>query len=99
MKQITIEVTEKLEGLLIQFLNTDIMGTKTPIFVVQDTRWLSEEYDDIACFFSKEEAKKYLQYQKHNLNAPRIYAKYPGHNNEGDFGPFYNLLRDIAKQL
>jgi hypothetical protein len=108
MKQVMIEVSERLEKLLTQFLNTDTMATRTPIFIVQscdrginskDRFEVENNYDDIAYFFSKEEAKRYIQYQKHNLNNPRIYCKAPGYNNEGDFEPFYKLLREIAGKL
>lgn len=99
MKRITIEVDEKLELLLKQFNNTDTMATRTPIFIVQDRYSDEDDFFDAAYFFSKEEAKKYVEYQSHNLMRPRIYVNYPGYGNEGDWEPFYNLLKDVARQL
>ena len=52
----------------------------------------------IAYFFSEEEAKRYIQYQSHNLTNPRTFAADCGYANSGDWDPFYELLQDIAKK-
>lgn len=50
------------------------------------------EYETKAYFFIKEEAKRYLKYQEHNLKSPRIYAVDCGYCNKGEYIPFYDLL-------
>lgn len=111
LKSVTVDITPSLEQLLLQFLHTDTMATNRPIFIVRDRvsicmacdpecdgkRCISER--DIAFFFSKEEARKYRRYQRHNLNDPYIMAHSPGYGNEGDYEPFYDLLRCVAKKL
>ncbi|WP_283747657.1 hypothetical protein [Bacillus thuringiensis] len=54
---------------------------------------------DKANFFIKPQAEDYMEYQAHNLNEPRIYAKGPGYANDGDFIPFRNLLFSIGSEL
>lgn len=56
-------------------------------------------YDTAAYFFTLEEAKKYLKYQSHNLNRPRIYTVGGGYGNNGDYEPFYDLLMSIGMEL
>ena len=107
MKTITIDISTNLETLLKQFLHTDTMGTRTPLFIVQDydgpkskrNNLISEKnWRDVAYFFSKEEAKRYMAYQGHNLKFPRIFGKGPGYSNDGDWEPFYELLKGIAEK-
>ena len=61
--------------------------------------WKKEYWDKVAFFFVKEEARKYLAYQGHNLHKPRIYTYGAGYGNEGDYIPFRNLLLQIGTQL
>lgn len=69
----------------------------------KDKDWYSVDieyyYEDVALFFILDEARKYKQYQGHNLCEPRTYTKSPGYSNGGDFVPFRNLLMSIGKQL
>lgn len=58
-----------------------------------------ENYRPVAFFFIKEEASKYLQYQGHNLDKPRVYTYSPGYSNLGEYEHFFTLLQDIGKQL
>lgn len=111
MKIVSIEITPKVEALLTQFLHTDTMGTNRPIFIVRDRLDHCEDCDpdcdgerckehvDKSFHFSLEEARRYRNYQKHNLSDPYIYAQSPGYSNDGDFIPFYDLLRTVARSL
>lgn len=56
-------------------------------------------YDTVAFFFIREEAKKYMEYQGHNLTSPRVYTYGPGYANYGDYVPFWNLLMSIGQKL
>lgn len=56
-------------------------------------------YRPVAFFFIRDEAKRYIKYQSHNLHKPRIYTYSPGYSNCGDFAPFWELLYSIGKQL
>lgn len=58
-----------------------------------------DKYRPVAFFFIREEAEKYLQYQGHNLNKPRVYTYSPGYSNYGEYEHFFKLLQDIGKQL
>lgn len=57
---------------------------------------ISIEYDTKAYFFTLIEAKKYIQYQAHNLHEPRTYTVAPGYSNNGDYEPFWDLLMSIG---
>lgn len=57
------------------------------------------DYETRAYFFILENAKKYLEYQGHNLNEPRTYTAYFGYGNKGEYEPFYDLLMSIGDQL
>lgn len=66
---------------------------------LQAMAWQKVYWEKIAFFFIKEEAKKYLQYQGHNLHQPRIYTYGAGYGNEGDYIPFRDLLLHIGQTL
>ncbi|HHT7008535.1 TPA: hypothetical protein ACTZ3A_001074 [Bacillus cereus] len=66
---------------------------------MKEIAWRKESYVDKAIFFIKSQAEAYMEYQAHNLNEPRIYAKGPGYSNNGDFIPFRNLLFSIGSEL
>lgn len=56
-------------------------------------------YKNAALFFTRKEAERYMQYQKHNLKNPRIYIDGPGYSNEGDFEPLRNILMQLGNTL
>lgn len=56
-------------------------------------------YDTVACFFILEEAKKYMEYQGHNLIRPRTYTIGAGYANKGEYHHFWELLFNLGKQL
>jgi hypothetical protein len=61
--------------------------------------WKKHYWEKAAYFFIRDEAKKYIEYQKHNLTEPRIYTYSAGYANYGDFIPFRDLLMTMGKQL
>lgn len=61
--------------------------------------WLQDNYEPEAFFFIRDEAKRYLDYQKHNLRKPRIYTYSSGYANNGDFDHFRNLLMRMGNKL
>lgn len=56
-------------------------------------------YEPVAYFFILAEAKRYMEYQGHNLCHPRTYTYSPGYANNGDFEPFWDLLFGMGKML
>lgn len=61
--------------------------------------WIEDYYEPVAYFFILDEAKRYIQYQRHNLKNPRVYTHSAGYSNYGDFVPFRNLLLKMGEQL
>ncbi|KLU66736.1 hypothetical protein DEAC_c14040 [Desulfosporosinus acididurans] len=61
--------------------------------------WELEDWKDIAYFFILEEAKRYMDYQSHNLKKPRTYTLHGGYSNKGEYHHFWQLLYDIGKEL
>ena len=57
------------------------------------------DYRTVAVFFILNEAKKYLEYQSHNLTNPRTYTIGAGYANKGEYHDFWELLFSIGKQL
>jgi len=53
--------------------------------------------DDIAVVLV--EAKRYMEYQKHNLTRPRTYTVSGGYSNNGEYEPFWNLLMAAGQKL
>lgn len=49
-------------------------------------------WENIAYFLVLEEAKRYQEYQKHNLGVNRIYAECIGYSNYGLFAQFLDML-------
>lgn len=66
---------------------------------IRGIAWEEEYWDDIAFFFIRDEAKRYMEYQKHNLHKPRVYTYSAGYANYGDFVPFRNLLLSMGEKL
>lgn len=61
--------------------------------------WRKKYYEQVALFFVRDEAKRYMEYQKHNLNEPRVYTYSAGYSNNGDFTHFWDLLMTMGEQL
>ncbi|MGG4439226.1 hypothetical protein [Brevibacillus fortis] len=66
---------------------------------VHQIAWRKEYYEQVAMFFILEEAKRYMQYQKHNLESPRVYTYSAGYANDGEYTHFWDLLMVLGKQL
>lgn len=66
---------------------------------IKGIAWEKYTYEPVAFFFILDEAKRYIQYQRHNLRQPRTYTYSAGYSNYGDFVPFRNLLLSIGKKL
>lgn len=60
-----------------------------------------ERYKDVAFFFTRKNAQKYMQVQAHNLTKPRVFSVHRGYANDSDyeFMHFYDLLLSIGTQL
>lgn len=66
---------------------------------LQAMAWQKEYYEKTALFFVREEAEKYVKYQAHNLNEPRIYTYSSGYANKGDYTHFWDLLMSVGTKL
>jgi len=64
-----------------------------------ETWYAIKNYVPIAFFFIRKEALRYMEYQSHNLNKPRVFTYGPGYSNNGEYEHFFKLLQDIGKQL
>jgi len=56
-------------------------------------------YRTVATFFILDEAKKYLEYQGHNLTNPRTFTVGGGYSNKGEYHHFWELLFKIGENL
>ena len=56
-------------------------------------------YKPVAYFLTRCEAEKYCEYQKHNLNKPRVYSRGIGYSNNGDMKSLNNLLLKIGDSV
>lgn len=56
-------------------------------------------WEPVAFFWILDEAKKYMEYQGHNLRAPRTYTMGPGYANRGGYSEFWDLLYQLGCQL
>jgi hypothetical protein len=61
--------------------------------------WLQDNYEPVAFFFILDEAKRYIEYQRHNLTKPRTYTYSSGYSNYGDFNHFRDLLLSMGEKL
>lgn len=66
---------------------------------IRGVAWVKSYYVPVAYFFILDEAKRYIEYQRHNLRQPRTYTYSAGYSNYGDFVPFRNLLLTMGTQL
>lgn len=111
--EMTVELSEAQERFLKLFAKNqaegseDNKGTRSPLHIVQKryTKECAEEgevvyyYSDVAYFWILEEARRYVQYQRHNLDHARIYTVAAGYGNEGEYEHFYSLLMKMGQQL
>ena len=56
-------------------------------------------YEPVAYFLTRVEAEKYVKYQSHNLNNPRVYTRYMGYSNCGDLQALSKMLLRIGGEL
>jgi len=56
-------------------------------------------YRTAAVFFILDEARKYIEYQGHNLTNPRTYTIGAGYANKGEYHHFWELLFNIGEKL
>lgn len=66
---------------------------------IKGVAWEKSYYVPVAYFFILDEAKRYIEYQRHNLRSPRTYTYSAGYANYGDFVPFRNLLLSMGSKL
>lgn len=67
--------------------------------VVVRTHYYTWEYRTKAYFFTRKEAEKYIKYQGHNLNEPRVYTDYAGYSNRGDYPTLSKLLLRMGQEI
>jgi len=56
-------------------------------------------YETKAIFFILDEAKRYIEYQGHNLKNPRTYTVGAGYANKGEYQHFWELLFKMGQKL
>lgn len=56
-------------------------------------------WEPVAFFWILDEAKKYMEYQGHNLCSPRTYTMGPGYANRGGYTEFWDLLFNLGAKL
>lgn len=61
--------------------------------------WIKDDYEPVAFFFILDEAKRYIEYQRHNLTKPRTYTYSSGYANHGEFNHFRDLLLSMGQKL
>ncbi|MFY2248491.1 hypothetical protein ACOSZH_01270 [Priestia megaterium] len=61
--------------------------------------WKLPYWEKVAPFFILEEAKRYMEYQSHNLHKPRVYTYGAGYANNGEFTHFWELLMQAGNKL
>lgn len=61
--------------------------------------WRTYYWENVAFFFIRKEAIRYMEYQRHNLIEPRVYTFSSGYSNFGDFEHFWDLLMSIGEKL
>lgn len=58
-----------------------------------------KDYRDVSIHFTLKEAKRYMQYQGHNLKQPRTYTYGPGYGDRGDWETLRTFLYEEGKKL
>ncbi|WP_026701710.1 hypothetical protein [Salibacterium aidingense] len=113
MTALTIQLTDQQADFLERFARTqydgaeDNLATREPLHVVQTKKYTEASgrkekvpyWENVAFFFIRGEAEKYVQYQSHNLNDPYISTQSPGYGNNGDFPCFRELLLQMGYEL
>lgn len=56
-------------------------------------------FETVAYFWTLDEAKRYMEYQGHNLTNPRTYTVSGGYANKGEYYDFWELLFNLGCQL
>lgn len=61
--------------------------------------WEKKYREPVAYFLILDQAKAYMEYQRHNLISPRVYTHHMGYDNRGDLPVFRDLLLSMGSQL
>lgn len=61
--------------------------------------WKESYYVPAALFLIREEAVKYMEYQRHNLIKPRIFSHAAGYDNRGDLPHFMDFILNVGQAL
>jgi len=61
--------------------------------------WREPYYEPAAFFLVREEAEKYMKYQRHNLTKPRIFSHAAGYDNRGDLPHFMDFILKVGQAL
>lgn len=69
-------------------------GIDTVYEAYEMTEWVDEAF-----FFILDEARKYQNYQYHNLGVSRVFTYSMGYDNRGDLPVFRDMLLAMGKQL
>ena len=81
-------------GHIFEWYNDDLeLSIKTEKY------FIGHQYETVAYFFTRKEAEKYVQYQGHNLNQPRVFTDYAGYSNDGDFPILSKLLLRMGQEI
>ena len=105
MKKIVLSITPEQEKYLKDFArlhqpgSEENLATRKPIHIVEEKNEELGVYLPVAYFFIRKEAERYKEYQRHNLNNPRIYTSTSGYNNNGEFEHFYQVLLNAGVKL
>lgn len=61
--------------------------------------WREKHYEPAAFFLVREEAEKYMKYQRHNLIKPRIFSHAAGYDNRGDLPHLMDFILQTGQAL
>jgi len=78
---------------------SDIVTIDKSVEILIMANYYAYDYQTVAYFFTRCEAKRYIKDQGHNLHSPRVFTAFSGYSNNGDYPVFQKLLKRLGEHL
>lgn len=78
---------------------SDMVTIDKSVEILIMANYYTYDYQTVAYFFTRCEARRYIKDQRHNLHSPRVFTAFSGYSNNGDYPVFQKLLKRLGEHL
>lgn len=78
---------------------SDMVTIDKSVEILIMANYYTYDYQTVAYFFTRCEARRYIKDRGHNLHSPRVFTAFSGYSNNGDYPVFQKLLKRLGEHL